>query len=40
MMNLARMMGYKLDGSEQDFRQLGRLLPIFALKPETQSNFQ
>lgn len=32
MMNLARMMGYKLDGSEGDFRELGRLLPIFALK--------
>jgi len=35
MMNLARMMGYKLDGSEQDFRELGRQLPLFALKPKT-----
>lgn len=38
MMNLARMMGYKLDGSEGDFRELGRLLPIFALKSHTQGN--
>ena len=33
MMNLARFMGYKLDGSEDDFRELGRLLMMFALKP-------
>ena len=33
MMNLARFMGYKLDGSEGDFRELGRLLLMFALKP-------
>lgn len=32
MMSLARMMGYELDGTEGDFRELGRLLPIFALK--------
>lgn len=34
MMNLARFMGYKLDGSEEDFRELGRMLMMFALKPE------
>jgi deazaflavin-dependent oxidoreductase (nitroreductase family) len=33
MMNLARFMGYKLDGSEGDFRELGRLLLMFALRP-------
>jgi hypothetical protein len=36
MMNLARFMGYKLDGSEGDFRELGRMLMLFALKPETK----
>lgn len=39
MMNLARVMGYELDGSEGDFRELGRLLPMFALKPKTQGNY-
>jgi deazaflavin-dependent oxidoreductase (nitroreductase family) len=34
MMNLARFMGYQLDGSEEDFRELGRMLMIFSLKPE------
>lgn len=38
MMSLARVMGYELDGSEQDFRELGRLLPLFALKPKIQGN--
>lgn len=38
MMNLARMMGYELDGTEGDFRELGRLLPMFALKHKTQGN--
>lgn len=33
MMNLARFMGFKLDGSEEDFRELGRMLMMFALKP-------
>ena len=33
MMNLARFMGYKLDGSEEDFRELGRMLMMFALIP-------
>ena len=33
MMSLARMMGYRLDGSEQDFRALGRQLLMFVLKP-------
>jgi deazaflavin-dependent oxidoreductase (nitroreductase family) len=38
MMSLARMMGYKLDGSEQDFRDLGRQLLMFALKPRPQGS--
>ncbi|MGW8143116.1 MAG: nitroreductase family deazaflavin-dependent oxidoreductase [Anaerolineales bacterium] len=33
MMSIGRFMGYKLDGSEGDFRELGRLLMMFALKP-------
>jgi hypothetical protein len=33
MMNLARLMGYQLDGSEDDYRELGRLLLMFSLKP-------
>ena len=36
MMNLARLMGYQLDGSEDDYRELGRLLLMFALKPQPQ----
>lgn len=38
MMSLARMMGYKLDGSEQDFRDFGRQLLMFALKPLGKGN--
>jgi deazaflavin-dependent oxidoreductase (nitroreductase family) len=33
MRELARFMGYLLDGSEEDIRALGRILPIFALRP-------
>jgi deazaflavin-dependent oxidoreductase (nitroreductase family) len=33
MKNLASFMGYQLDGSEADFRELGRMLLMFALKP-------
>ena len=40
MMNLAKFMGYKLDGSEQDFRELGRMLMMFALKPEDKGTAQ
>lgn len=38
MMNLARYMGYKLDGSEADFRELGRMLLLFSLTPQPQEN--
>ena len=40
MMNLARFMGFELDGSEDDFRELGRLLLMFALKPREQGSAQ
>ena len=40
MMNLAKFMGYKLDGSEADFRELGRMLMMFALKPENEGTSQ
>ena len=40
MMNLARLMGYQLDGSEDDYRELGRLLLMFALKPQSQGTHQ
>ena len=33
MRELARFMGYRLDGSEADIRALGRMLPIIALRP-------
>ena len=36
MINLARYMGYQLDGSEADFRELGRLLLMFSLTPHSQ----
>jgi len=36
MMNLARYMGYQLDGSEADFRELGRMLLLFSLTPQLQ----
>lgn len=38
MVNLARYMGYQLDGSEADFRELGHLLLMFALKPLPQGS--
>ncbi len=38
MKNLAQYMGYKLDGSEADYRELGRLLLMFALKPQPGVN--
>lgn len=34
MKELARIMGYRLDGTEDDVRALGRILPMVALKPE------
>jgi len=40
MKSLARFMGYQLDGSESDFRALGRLLLMFALKPQHQRTHQ
>ena len=30
---LARLMGYQIDANEDDYRALGRMLPIFALVP-------
>ena len=36
MKSLARFMGYQLDGSEADFRELGRLLLMFSLRPQPQ----
>jgi deazaflavin-dependent oxidoreductase (nitroreductase family) len=30
---LASFMGYRLDGSQEDIRALGRLVPLFALQP-------
>ena len=36
MKSLARFMGYQLDGSEADYRELGRLLLMFALTPQLQ----
>jgi deazaflavin-dependent oxidoreductase (nitroreductase family) len=30
---LARFMGYRLDGSDDDIRALGRILPMFIFKP-------
>jgi len=38
MMNLARYMGYQLDGSEADFRELGRMLLLFSLTPQLQGS--
>jgi len=35
MKNLAGFMGYKLDGSEADFRELGRILLLFSLTPQS-----
>jgi deazaflavin-dependent oxidoreductase (nitroreductase family) len=31
---LARLMGYNLDGTEQDIRSLGRLIPMLAFVPQ------
>lgn len=36
MLNLAKYMGYQLDGSEADFRELGRMLLLFSLTPQPQ----
>jgi deazaflavin-dependent oxidoreductase (nitroreductase family) len=36
MTSLARYMGYQLDGSEADFRELGRRLLMYSLTPLTQ----
>jgi deazaflavin-dependent oxidoreductase (nitroreductase family) len=36
MKNLAGYMGYELDGSEADFRELGRMLLLFSLTPQSQ----
>lgn len=33
MRELARFMGYRLDGTEEDILALGRLLPMFIFKP-------
>ena len=30
---LARFMGYRLDGSDEDIRAMGRILPMFIFKP-------
>lgn len=35
MLNLAKYMGYQLDGSEADFRALGRMLLMFSLTPHS-----
>lgn len=34
MKELARIMGYRLDGTEADVRALGRIIPMVALKPD------
>lgn len=36
MKELARIMGYRLDGTEEDVRALGRILPMVALKSEKE----
>jgi deazaflavin-dependent oxidoreductase (nitroreductase family) len=36
MKSLAGFMGYQVDGTEADFRELGRQLLMFALKPQPQ----
>lgn len=36
MKELARIMSYRLDGTEADVRALGRILPMVALKPEKE----
>ena len=40
MKSLVRFMGYQLDGSEADFRELGCLLLMFALTPQPQGKAQ
>jgi len=40
MKNLAGFMGFQVDGSERDFRELGRMLLLFALKPQHDGNHQ
>jgi len=34
---LARFMGYRLDGSDDDIRALGRMIPMFLLKPTPEA---
>ncbi len=36
--SLAGIMGYKVDGTEEGYRALGRLLPIIALRPVTEQD--
>ena len=38
MKNLAGYMGFQLDGSEADFRELGRMLLLFSLTPHSQES--
>jgi deazaflavin-dependent oxidoreductase (nitroreductase family) len=33
---LARFMGYRLDGTDEDVRALGRILPMFIFKPSSE----
>jgi deazaflavin-dependent oxidoreductase (nitroreductase family) len=34
---LARFMGYRLDGSEDDIRAMGRMVPMFIFKPTSKA---
>jgi len=34
---LAQIMGYKLDGTEEDILALGRMIPMFAFKPTSEA---
>ena len=38
MKNLASYMGFQLDGTEADFRELGRMLLMFSLTPRSQGS--
>jgi deazaflavin-dependent oxidoreductase (nitroreductase family) len=38
MKNLAGYMGFQVDGSEADFRELGRMLLMFSLTPQSQGS--
>ena len=35
---IARVLGYRLDGTQADYATLGRLIPIIALKPQNRGN--